>query len=150
MRKRDYPPTPLGYLVIAVVFLVGLLHLVGAWQEWQVREYLCQHGTLTEAAIVERSDVPRDFYVKYSFTPSGKGVAMTRRENTSVFYSSIYLKHADKVSILYDPADAKISRITDNNSFIVGGVVGVAGTVLTIYSAVILTKALLKLRKETH
>ena len=147
MRKRDYPPSPLGYLLIIGIFLVGLSYLVGTLREWQAREYLQQHGTLTEADIVERSGQPRDIYVTYSFIPNGKGTAMTRQEHTNMFY---YLKYTDKVSVLYDPANPEISRIADNNNFVIAGLVAIGGIAVSIYLAARLTKDLIPLHKETH
>ena len=104
VMKKNTPPSPFGYLLIIGIFLVGLVYLVGALQEWQVSEYLRQHGTLIEATIVEHSEQFRNFYIKYSFmvtTPSGEAVTITRRESTNMFYYSRYLKYTDKVSILY-------------------------------------------------
>lgn len=147
MRKKDYPPSPLGYLLIIGIFLVGFLLLVGALQEWQVREYLRQHGTLTEATVVERSGQPRNVYIKYSFIPAGKGIAVTRREDTNMIY---YSKYTDKVSVLYDPANPEVSRIADDNNFVGVGLVAMSGIAIAIFLAVRLTKDLLKLHRKAR
>jgi hypothetical protein len=148
MRKKP-SPNPLGYLPIMGIFFISLLYLVGFLQEWQMREYLQQNGFLAEATIVERNEQFRDFSIKYSFTLSGTDVATTRWESTNVFYYSMYLKSADKVSIMYSPTDTKISRIVGNNNFVIGALFGTGGIAASVYSAVILTKVLLKLHKGT-